>query len=119
MKRIILAVALMLAIQVFAPSIKAQATTHSVTLKWVDTLNPTGTTTYTIMRATGTCSGTPAFSTIASGIAVLTYTDATITPGNYCYEVEASVGGVLSAPSNTALAPVPAFAPTQLAVTVQ
>ena len=96
----------------------AQTTTHSVALKWVDTLNPAGTT-YTVLRSPGLCSGTPTFTILASGLTALAYTDTTVTPGNYCYEVEASVAGVLSAPSNTALAPVPAFAPTQLAITVQ
>jgi hypothetical protein len=112
MKRFAVVLALLLASPLFAQ------TTHKVTLTWVDTLNPTGTT-YTIMRATGLCTGTPSFATLASGVAVLSYTDTTVTPGNYCYEVEASSGGVLSAPSNTALAPVPSFAPTQLTVAVQ
>jgi hypothetical protein len=114
LKRMLICLVLLL----FAISLAAQTTTHKVVLTWTDTLNPTGTT-YTVLRATGLCSGTPAFSTLASGITVLTYTDTTVTPGNYCYEVEASVGGVLSPPSNTALAPVPAFAPQTLSVTVQ
>lgn len=96
----------------------AQAATHSVTLKWVDTLNPTGTT-YTVLRSPGLCSGTPSFTILVTGLTALAYTDTTVTPGNYCYEVEATSGGILSAPSNTALAPVPSFAPTGLAVTVQ
>ena len=96
----------------------AQTTTHKVTLTWADTLNPSGTT-YTVLRATGLCSGTPSFATLASGITVLTYVDSTVTPGNYCYQVEASVGGVLSGPSNSAVAPIPAFAPTAFALTVQ
>ena len=96
----------------------AQTTTHSVKLAWVDALNPAGTT-YTVLRATGLCSGTPSFATLASGLTALTYTDSTVTPGNYCYEVEATVGGVLSGPSNSAIAPVPAFAPTGLSVNVQ
>jgi hypothetical protein len=101
----------------FATSASAQ-TTHKVTLTWSDALNPPGTT-YTVMRATGLCTGTPAFSTLASGLTTLTYVDTTVTPGNYCYQVEASSGGILSAPSNTALAPVPSFAPTALLVAVQ
>jgi hypothetical protein len=93
-------------------------TTHKAVLSWVDTLNPSGTT-YTILRATGLCSGTPAFSTLASGVTTTTYTDSTVTPGNFCYQVEATVGGVLSAPSNSVVGAVPAFPPTQLTVTVQ
>jgi len=62
----------------------AQTTTHKAVLTWQDTLNPAGTT-YTVLRATGLCSGTPSFATLASGLTALTYTDTTVTPGNYCY----------------------------------
>jgi hypothetical protein len=106
------------AVLLLALAFPAFAQTHQAVLSWTDTLNPTGTT-YTILRSPGMCSGTPSFSIIASGVTAMTYTDTTVTPGNYCYEVEATSGGVLSAPSNTALAPIPAFAPTGLAVTVQ
>lgn len=93
-------------------------TQHSVTLNWTDTLNPSGTT-YNVYRATGLCSGTPTFSKIATAIAVKTYQDTTVQPGNYCYQVTATSNSVESGPSNTALAPVPSFAPTQLSLTVQ
>lgn len=93
-------------------------TTHSVTLTWVDSLNPVGTT-YTVYRATGLCSGTPTFSKIASALVAKTYQDTTVTPGNYCYAVTATANGMESAQSNTALAPVPSFAPTGLSLTVQ
>jgi hypothetical protein len=96
----------------------AQAATHSVTLTWQDLTNPSGTT-YNVSRATGLCSGTPAFSKIATGIAVKTYQDTTVTPGNYCYQVTATASGIESGPSNSALAPVPSFAPTNLSLTVQ
>jgi hypothetical protein len=92
-------------------------TTHSATLNWTDT-NPAGTT-FSVYRATGLCSGTPVFSKIASAVTVKTYVDSTVTPGNYCYEVTATCQSMESAPSNTALAPVPSFAPTGLSVTVQ
>jgi hypothetical protein len=75
----------------------AQAS-HSVTLTWVDTQNPTGTT-YNVKRATGTCTGTPSFSTISSAVAVKTYTDSTVTVGNYCYIVTAVFSSIESAPS--------------------
>ena len=92
--------------------------THSVTLTWTDTANPAGTT-YSAYRATGLCSGSPVFSKIASAITVKTYEDSTVTPGNYCYQATATYGGMESAPSNTALAPVPSFAPTGLSVVVK
>lgn len=99
-------------------SVTQAQTTHKATLTWTDSLNPAGVT-YTVLRSPGLCSGTPSFTVLASAVTTLTYTDTTVTPGNYCYEVEASVGGVLSAPSNTALAPVPAFPPSGLSVVVQ
>jgi hypothetical protein len=98
--------------------LRAQTATHSVKLSWVDALNPSGTT-YTVYRAPGLCSGTPVFAKLATGVAVLTFTDSTVTPGNFCYQVTATVGGVESAPSNSVLAPVPAFAPSALTFTVQ
>ena len=49
-----------LAMLIFASAAAAQ-TTHKVTLTWQDTLNPAGTT-YSVYRATGLCSGTPAWS---------------------------------------------------------
>lgn len=94
------------------------AGTHTVTLTWQDSQNPAGTT-YSIYRATGLCSGTPTFSKIASAVNALTYQDASVTPGNYCYAATATVNGMESSQSNQALAPVPSFAPTSLSITVQ
>lgn len=87
--------------------------THSVTLNWQDTANPAGTT-YSVYRAVGLCSGTPAFSKIATAIAGTSYIDSTVQPGNYCYAVTATFNGVESAQSNTTQPAVPAFAPTGL-----
>ena len=102
----------------FACGLALGQTTHSVTLTWTDTLNPPSTT-YNVKRATGLCTGTPTFSTIASAVAVKTYVDETVTPGNYCYVVTATYQGMESAPSNSALAPVPSFSPQGLTVKVQ
>lgn len=93
-------------------------TTHNATLTWTDTLNPSGTT-YNVYRATGLCSGTPSFAKLATGIAPKTYVDATVTTGNYCYEVTAVLNGIESAASNTAAAAVPAFPPATLTLTTQ
>jgi len=106
-----------LAMLLTSPPAFAQVT-HSATLTWVDTQNPTGTT-YNVYRATGLCSGTPVFSKLQAGVTVLTYTDSTVTPGNFCYQVTATSLGIESAASNTAQAPVPNFAPTNLQVTVK
>lgn len=91
---------------------------HSAALTWTDTQNPAGTT-YKIYRATGLCSGSPTFSVLASAITAKTYQDTTVVPGNYCYQVTAVASGMESAPSNSALAPVPSSAPTGLQITVQ
>lgn len=101
----------------FATGVAAQGA-HSVTLGWSDALNPAGTT-YSVYRATGLCSGTPTFSKLASGIATKTYQDTTVTPGNFCYTVSATVNGVESAQSASVNPAVPAFAPTALSFTVQ
>jgi len=90
----------------------SQTTTHVVTLTWTDSLNPTGTT-YNVYRATGLCSGTLTFTQIVSGVAVKTYDDNGIAPGNYCYQVTAFLGGVESDPSTQAFAKVKPFPPGQ------
>lgn len=107
-----------IALILFCGAAWAQAAQHSVTLTWVDASNPASTT-YTVYRATGLCSGSPVFSKLATAIATKTYMDTAVNPGNYCYQVTATYLGMESAPSPTALAPVPSFAPTQLSVTVQ
>jgi uncharacterized protein (DUF2141 family) len=119
MRRILFIAALLFAVPLLAPSAQAQTATHKVTLTWTDALNPAGSTTYTVYRATGLCSGTPTFSKLATGVATLTFADSTVTPGNYCFAVSATVAGVESALSVSALATVPAFMPTALQVTVQ
>lgn len=93
-------------------------TQHTVTLNWIDSNNPTGVT-YTIHRATGMCSGTPTYSTLATAIVPKTYVDNTVIPGNYCYMVTANLNGMESAPSNTAAAPVPPFIIGSLTASVQ
>jgi len=93
-------------------------TTHSVTLNWLDALNPAGTT-YRIYRANGACSGTPAYSVLASDVAVKTYEDNGVNPGKYCYTVTANFGGEESVYADPAVAQVKPFKPSGLAVVVQ
>jgi hypothetical protein len=100
------------------PSLASAQTAHSVILTWTDTLNPATGTTYNVKRATGLCTGTPTFTTLATALTTKTFTDTTVTPGNYCYEVTATVNGVESSPSNTVNPAVPAFPPAGLAFTV-
>ncbi len=109
---------LILAVVGVLSALSAQTQTHSATLTWQDTANPAGTT-YSVYRSTGLCSGTPMFSKLATGLTAKTYVDETVQPGNYCYQVTAMFNSVESAPSNSAHAPVPSFAPGQLSVTVK
>lgn len=91
---------------------------HTATLAWVDTLNPTTGTTYSVYRAPGLCSGNPTFAKIATAIAAKTYPDATVPVGNACYVVTATYQAVESAPSPTASAAVTPFAPSSITVQV-
>lgn len=91
---------------------------HSATLTWADQYNPAGTT-YTVYRAPGLCSGSPVMAKIATALAVKTYQDTTVQPGNYCYQVTATYQGMESGPGNSAGAAVPSFAPQNLSVQVQ
>ena len=94
MKKLLTVAVLLCSISVLAQAAK------KVTLTWIDTLNPSGTT-YNVYRATGLCSGTPAFNMIQSGVTVKTYVDSTVTVGGYCYKVTAVVSGIESNGSNT------------------
>lgn len=95
-----------------------QTTTHSATLTWVDTQNPATGTTYSVYRVTGLCSGSPTFAKIATALAVKTYVDTTVQPGPYCFQVTATFNAVESAPSGSAAAAIPAFAPSGLTIQV-
>ena len=100
----------------FALTLGGQST-RTVTLTWVDTVNP-ATTTYSVYRATGLCSGVPSFSIIATGLTVKTFQDSAVPPGNYCYTATATMNGIESAqaaPVGTAVTP---FAPTGLSITI-
>ena len=93
------------ALALFSSGLCAQPPVHSVTCSWTDFINPNGTT-YNVYRAPGNCSGSPAFSQIASGIAILSYVDTPVPAGDYCYQVTASLNGLESTPSSSVLAQV-------------
>lgn len=92
--------ALAFALALLASATRAQATGHSVTLTW--TTADSGTL-FNVYRAPGGCPAaapaspnTPApfVKLNASPVAVLTYTDTTVTPTTYCYVVtELGAGG--------------------------
>jgi hypothetical protein len=102
------------------------ASPHSITLLFtasVDDLGSTGTGYgYTAWRASGTCP-TTAPTTTAGFIALNatpfltnTYTDSTVTVGQFCYIVTFTSGSASSLPSNTAGAAVLPAAPTNVKV---
>lgn len=100
---------------VFGAAAFAQSS-HSVTLSWTDTLNPSATT-YNVYRASGLCSGSPAFTQVATSVNAKTYQDTTVTIGNYCYGITATLSGAESAKSPLVNPSVVPFAPQGLSVT--
>lgn len=101
MKRLILICGLLL----FC-AIDAVAQSHSAALTW--TLSTDDTTTacaasgancsQAVYRAPGACSASSVFTALASTLAATatSYTDSTLTPGQYCYAVTFSIGGETS-----------------------
>jgi hypothetical protein len=107
----------------------AQAATHSVTLFWTDTVNPTGTT-YNVYKQSGVCPTTPptignigSFVKLnATALTVLTYQDSTVVAGSgYCYYATAVNAGSESAPSTTIYSGIvpTAFPPTGIILVIQ
>jgi hypothetical protein len=88
---------------------QASSGTHSVMLTWNASpdapANPT--LTYNAYRLTGACSSTATFTKINTApITALTFTDASVAPGAYCYYVTAALNGIESVPSNQAAAAI-------------
>ncbi len=94
-------------------------TGRNVVLSWTDpNVGLTGQT-YSVYRAPGLCSGTPAFSKIASGVTTKTYTDVNTPIGTYCYAATVTASGIESAQSVATGATVGPQAVTGLSVVVQ
>jgi len=96
------------------------ATAHSVNLTWTASTD-TGVA-YNVYRATGTCpTGAPTgailLNTSPIGAGALTYTDATVTPGQWCYYATSTLNGMESIPSNLVTARVLPAPPTGVTVT--
>ena len=98
---------LFISIVLFAALAFGQTTVKKVTLTWTDDLNPAGTT-YTVKRAPGDCTGTPAFVTQASALTVKTHVDQPVPPGRYCYQIIATADSLDSEGVN-GIAPVGPF----------
>lgn len=106
----------------------SQAQSHSASLTW--TISTDDTTTecsvsgancsQNVYRASGSCSQTsPVFTLLSNqGPAAIAYTDATITPGTWCYAVTFSIQGTESIKA-TATVSLPAAPPTALVVTAK
>lgn len=117
--------ALALVLALLASATRAQATGHSVTLTWT---TADGGALFNVYRAPGGCPAAPptAFPNTpapfvklntSAPVAVLTYTDTTVTPTTYCYVVtELGAGGTPeSGASNLAGA---AIIPSAVTITV-
>lgn len=116
MKGVLIGTVLFL-IMLVCPSANAQ---HSATLSWTASAdagaNPT--LTYNIFRSSTTCASATSFTQLNTApITGTTYTDSTVTPGNYCYEATSVLNGVQSADSNTAQAVILPASPSSLVVT--
>lgn len=80
---------------------------HSVTLTWTPPADATSSSTVTIFRASGACTGTPTFTSLATGQSMTApYVDSTVTVGAYCYTLQHDLGGAASIDSNLAPATV-------------
>jgi hypothetical protein len=120
MQKSILALALLL----LTPPLSAAP--HSATLTWTASVDMPATippgSGYNIYRLNAAC---PASVTSLVGwtqvnmvpVTVNTYTDSTLTPGQWCYSAVTVLNGGISNPSNTAAAPLAPAAPTSVTVT--
>lgn len=90
---------------------------HSVSLSWTASsdaaANPS--LTYSVYRATGSC--TASFAKINQNVSLAIYTDPSLQPGSYCYRVTSVLNGAESVPSNNASAVILPAAPTNATVT--
>lgn len=108
----ILGVTVLLALMV------ASCQAHTATITWTNSPDTPNTNVY---RLSGACPATLTGFTLLTPtpVATGTYTDATITPGAYCYYVTAVVGGAESAPSPTASATVLPASPSAIVITIK
>lgn len=114
----LLLITLLSSLFIFIPKPLNAQLQRKIILTWTDTNNPPATT-YTVYRSTGLCSGAPVFSKLATGVTIKTYTDDTVTPGNYCYQVTATLNSMESAPSPTVNPAVTPFPPSTVSFQVQ
>lgn len=103
---------------VFAAPAKAQ---HSASLTWTASTDAAANPTlgYNVYRLAGACpaSGTAGFTKLNSvSVTTTSFTDSTISLGNACYYVTATLNGAESVPSNTASAVILPGAPTLLKI---
>lgn len=90
------------------PAAAAQVVTgHNVVLTWAAPADAVATSTYDLFRINAVCPvsglGGLTFTKVnTTPITALTFTDATITVGNWCYYMQQNQNGASSVPSNTA-----------------
>jgi len=102
---------------VAAPEPAAQNSTpaHSVALTWTASTDSTTAApgSYTVYRFAGACSATASFTALVS-TSTTAYTDSSVTPGTWCYQVTFTLNGASSVPSNQASAVILPAPPTAL-----
>lgn len=97
----------------------AQAAAHSVTLTWTAPADAVATSTYSIFRATGSCTGAAFGSALVTGVTATTYVDNTVVVGNYCYTAQQVQNGASSVNSNLAPVSVSPLPPVNVTVTAK
>lgn len=91
---------------------RAGTTGHSIVLTWAAPSDAVSTSTYNVYRLSATCPATPTgFTSLTTGVTTLTYTDATVTVGSWCYYVTQVQNSIESNPSNMAGTSVKPLAP--------
>ena len=100
-------------------SLYAQAG-RTVSLAWTSSVTPN--VGYNVYRAAGLCgsqASPAAFTKLnANPVADVTYSDANVAVGNYCYYITATASGIESAPSNNVSGTVAPLPPSGLTVNV-
>lgn len=88
-------------------NVAAAQTAHQAVITWAAATDAVASSTYNVSRASGACPATGLGSLVfakinAAPVAALTFTDAGLSVGTYCYFVSQVQSGAESIPSNTA-----------------
>lgn len=120
---ITLVMALGILLSMLTQPVMAQTTTkRSVELNWEDSNGPTAL--FDVERVDVSCThptvigDTAVWTVKTTNLALRTWEDKDLLPGDYCYRVRSKLGTKISAPSNTAVAAIELSVPTNLKIKV-